>query len=275
MNLLSTALDSLSRDSLARHIFGEASRRAVQGVADSGQGSVVELTEMPLYQFLVLICLVFYFAWIYGHINRRGFKSFVGTGSAFTKSSEHGVHTGSGSHRVGDFILLWVLILGIYVLFLTKFLEVVDGVSFNYFSNILGGFSFTQHIERSGLGLWMLVVVVGFFLSIAWSAAMLYIADKISRKQSMLIAVFELRSKMLLYSVIYLMPCILLCSFGSYDSLRFYLALIMVLIFTVIYLIRSFLLFQSKKISILLWILYLCGVEIFPATLVWALFVRS
>ena len=42
----------------------------------------------------------------------------------------------------------------------------------------------------------------------------------------------------------------------------------------ILYLRESLRLFISKKISILNWILYLCSVEIFPASLVWLLLAR-
>ncbi len=275
MNLLSTFVDTLSREGTALHIFGEHSVRAVHAEDAIVGGRTVALSEDPLYQILVLVFLFFYFVWIYGYFNKRGFKSFVGTASAFDTNREEGVHTGASRRRVGDVALLWSLIIGVFLLFVTKVVEVTEGVAFALFPHLVDGEGVTMQISQVGLDRWMMTIVIGFFGSMLWSIGALYIADRLSRSGTILRAILELRSKMLLYSVIYLMPCVLLCAFGAYDSLRFYLALIMVVIFTLGYLIRSFLLFQSKKISILLWILYLCTVEIFPATLVWSIFTRS
>ncbi len=275
MTFLSTSLDSLTRESAALHIFGEQSRRVEYLAQRAGDGEFVAISEDIWFQLFVILSVVFYFVWIHRYINKQRFRPFVGVASAITKGREHGVHTGASRRRLGDIVLLWGLVVGIYVLFLTKSVEVADGVVLSYFDGFTSWRSITHQISEAGLNLWMLVVIVGFFFSMFWSIGILSLANKFSHRHTIYRPVLELRSQMLLYSVIYLMPFIILCSFGSYDSLRFYFALILVSIFTAIYLIRSFLLFQSEKISILLWILYLCTVEIFPATLVWALFVRS
>ncbi len=275
MNLLSIFVDSLSRDQITRHIFGEGSVRGVDDTEVVEMSRVVSLSNEPLYEIMVLIILLFYLVWVYRYFNKKGFKTFVGTASAITKSGEEGVHVGGSSRRIGDVVMLWSLILGIYALFITKIIEVVDGIAFRYFADGIEGEPMTRYIWDVGLEIWMVVVVVGFFFSMFWSLGVTYMCNHFSRLGNLFRPILELRSKMLLYSVIYLMPFILLCSFGAYDSIRFFIALIMVTIFTITYLIRSFLLFHSKKISILLWILYLCAVEIFPATLVWSIFTRS
>lgn len=275
MNLLSTFVDTLSRDGVTRHIFGEGSQRVVDNSELLTVGRGVALSNEPLFEILVLIILIFYIIWIYRYFNKQGFKSFVDAGSAITQSREEGVHTGGSSRRVGDIVMLWSLILGLYALFITKIIEVIDGILFTHFADLVGFDPMTEHIAGVGLELWMVVILCGFFASMFWSLGIIYFCDKLSRRGNIFRPILVLRSQMLLYSVIYLMPSILLCVFGAYDSIRFYVALIMVVIFTIIYLIRSFLLFHSKKISILLWILYLCAVEIFPASLVWSIFTRS
>lgn len=275
MNLLATFVDSLSREGAVHHIFGEQSYRVEGSFSGSVSHDILSLSEEPLYQVLVLVCMVFYFVWLYRYINKQGFASFVGAASAITNSRKVGVHAGSSSRRLGDTVLLWGLIVGIYVLFITKILEVSDGVTYVGSSGLANGRMITQHISQMGMSVWMGGIVVSFVWAMGWSIVVLYLADILSRSGTIFRSIFALRSQMLLYSVIYLMPIILLCAFGAYDSLRFYFALLMVTIFTLVYIIRTFLLFRTKKISILLWILYLCAVEIFPITLAWAFFTRS
>lgn len=272
MLLLSNGLDISSREQSARHIFGVSSERVVEVYGDSPSYIGVALSEEMLYQILVVVMMVFYIAWIYRFINVKGFRNFVSVGSAFSHIRNWGVHTGSSRRRLGDFLLLWSLIMGLFMLFVTKVMEVGDGVLFDYTG---GAYSISNEIMSLGMDRWMLVVVGGFLLSMLWSFVVLYVADRLSRSGTIFRSILELRSQTLLHSVVYLMPCILLCAFGAYGSVRFSLALLMVLGFTLWYLIRSFLLFQSKKISILLWISYLCAVEILPATLVWAIFTRN
>ncbi len=275
MNILSTFVDTLTREETARHIFGAESEQVAHEAILYNDGGVVSLSEEPLYQIVVLVCLVFYLIWIYRYIAKHGFKAFVGAASAIKENHNSGVHM-SSRFRMGDYVLQWSLILGIYILFITKVLEVAEGVAFSHFESFVDrAVPVTRLISEVGLNLWMGVILIGFFGSMVWSISTLYLADLLARRRSVFGEILQLKSRMLLYSVIYLMPCILLCAFGAYDSLRFYLALFMVIIFSLTYLIRSFLLFQSKKISILLWFLYLCAVEIFPITLVWSIFTRS
>lgn len=275
MNLLTTFVDTLSRDEVTRHIFGSDSQLVTDTTIKIPEPHGVALTNEPLFEILVLVMLLFYFVWIYRYFNKKGSSAFVGAASAITNLRKEGVHTGGSRRRIGDVVMLWSLILGLYMLFITKIIEVTDGLLLTHFSEMVDGESITEYIANVGLDIWMLVVMGGFFASMLWSILIMYVSDKLSKRGNIFRPILELKSQMLLYSVIYLMPVILLSAFGAYNSIRFYLALSMVGIFTITYLIRSFLLFTSKKISILIWILYLCAVEIFPATLVWSFFTRS
>lgn len=75
---------------------------------------------------------------------------------------------------------------------------------------------------------------------------------------------------------IILAPVILLFALSPLGSDTIWAGLLTAgwLITFLLYLRETFALFISKKISILLWILYLCAVEIFPVTLLWLLVVR-
>ena len=75
---------------------------------------------------------------------------------------------------------------------------------------------------------------------------------------------------------IILAPIILLFALSPLGSDTIWAGLLTAgwLITFLLYLRETFALFISKKVSILLWILYLCAVEIFPVTLLWLLVVR-
>lgn len=75
---------------------------------------------------------------------------------------------------------------------------------------------------------------------------------------------------------IILAPVILLFALSPLGSDTIWAGLLTAgwLITFLLYLRETFALFISKKVSILLWILYLCAVEIFPVTLLWLLVVR-
>lgn len=75
---------------------------------------------------------------------------------------------------------------------------------------------------------------------------------------------------------IILAPVILLFALSPLGSDTIWAGLLTAgwLITFLLYLRETFALFISKKVSILLWFLYLCAVEIFPVTLLWLLVVR-
>lgn len=75
---------------------------------------------------------------------------------------------------------------------------------------------------------------------------------------------------------IILAPVILLFALSPLGSDTIWAGLLTAgwLITFLLYLRETFALFISKKVSILLWILYLCALEIFPVTLLWLLVVR-
>ncbi|MFI3317002.1 MAG: DUF4271 domain-containing protein [Rikenellaceae bacterium] len=67
--------------------------------------------------------------------------------------------------------------------------------------------------------------------------------------------------------------CYVLTS-GKVQNIFMYIAAFELLIIILLFLHKTFMLFISKKVSLLHTILYLCAVEIFPITLIWGFFSR-
>ncbi len=61
---------------------------------------------------------------------------------------------------------------------------------------------------------------------------------------------------------------------GTVQEVFMYITVIQIVAIALMYFIKTFLLFLTKKVSLLHTILYLCAVEIFPITLVWGFFCR-
>lgn len=75
---------------------------------------------------------------------------------------------------------------------------------------------------------------------------------------------------------IVVIPPILLYLLTDYNIAEYitYFIVIEIIAIALLYLIESFFLFVSKKVSILHWFLYLCGVELLPIATIWALISR-
>ncbi len=71
-------------------------------------------------------------------------------------------------------------------------------------------------------------------------------------------------------------PTILCCLLTSGEQKQVFIYIVAAELFAIlaIFLYETFLLFLSKKVSLLHTILYLCAVEIFPVTLIWGFFCR-
>ena len=107
---------------------------------------------------------------------------------------------------------------------------------------------------------WMLLQAVGFVtLSRGFIAQLLQLRQLYFTLQNIIIT-----PTLLLF---------VLCERGT-GEIWFFLIVIELAITLLLYLREALNLFLSKKISILHWILYLCGVEIFPLSLLWLIVTR-
>ncbi len=262
--------DSTSRTSPANYIFGEASQ-LVRSVESTDGGYMSVLTNTTLFEVTLLVVLLLYLIWLGRYVARGEFVSFQRASysrSTFIGDLESQLSSGG---KIGDNVILCTLIVAIYVIFLTRIVEAIESLKLSSF--FYDG-SLSSHILDFGLERWMVMVAVGFIAIMVWSFAVFSAAGYLSHSNDLCRDVMRLKMRMLYSSVIFLMPWIVLSALRGGSDLFFYISMVFVGIFTLIYLIRSFLLFTSKKISILHWILYLCGVEIFPVTLIWAFFTR-
>jgi hypothetical protein len=72
-------------------------------------------------------------------------------------------------------------------------------------------------------------------------------------------------------------PAVLLCSGVNpvWDGVMLWLMAAEAAVLVISFILRTFLLFVGQKVSRLVWILYLCAVEIFPIALVWTLAAKN
>ncbi len=259
-------MDSLSRANfIEEHIFGKGAR-VVESAMEVG-GNVAQreyITDVTNYKVIITIFIILYFIWIGRSLANISGSSFKVSNPFAKLSKSEGLVK---SVKVGDIILDWALVVVLCALFTTRIVELLQP----YHIDMAG---LAQHISNMGVWAWMLLVS-GLFLSlVVWSSVVVMVSCFFMRRESMIQQFFTLKSRMLKMTVVWLLPVVLLSSLEQKNLFMSYLAIIVALIFILIYLFRSYLLFASQKISILHWILYLCTVEIFPLTLLWAFFVR-
>ncbi len=264
--------DTLSREEIARFIFGDDSRLSLasevgRGVAASPSGGVVSLSQLLSYEIVVVVCVVLYICWIFRYTTQHNANTvhqslfLRGDGTSSENYSE-----------LRDIMLSWSLVVALSIILSTRFVDWVNSSDYlPYFSS----FNLVGRIIDIGYEMWIMGVAAVFVFSMFWCAAVAYIISFFSRSQHLFLAIMNFRSQMVLLSVLFLLPVILISAFEADDSAVAYLAVFSILTMLWVYLFRSFLLFTSQKISILQWILYLCTVEIFPITLIWAFFTRS
>lgn len=126
------------------------------------------------------------------------------------------------------------------------------------------------------------VLALSLLATLAWcgvvifQASLIRITGAITLSQPFISQLVLLRRTYFSLAVIITSPTLLLfalCPRGT-GGAWFIVGAVELIITAVLYLRESLNLFISKKISILLWILYLCTVEVFPISLLWLLAAR-
>ncbi len=222
------------------------------------------ITDVTNYKVIIILFIIVYFIWI-GRSLANISGSTVRVSNPFAKITEsEGLVR---SVKIGDVLLDWILVIALCMLFTTRVVELLQP----YHPDVV---DLAIHVSNLGMWLWMSLVGVIFLAMLVWSTVVVGVSCYFMRCEPMIQEFFTLKSRMLKMAVIWLLPLVLLSSLEQENIFMTYLAIIMAVTFIGIYIYRSFLLFINQKISILHWILYLCAVEIFPLTLIWAFFVR-
>jgi hypothetical protein len=120
--------------------------------------------------------------------------------------------------------------------------------------------------------LWAVVAVV---LLVQW--AFLKAAGGFTFSGKFAGAVTEIKNTHLAVTTLFLTPAILLWTGVNpvWDTIMFWAIVMEGTLLLVSFVFRTFLLFVGQKVSLLVWILYLCAVEIFPIALVWTLVAKN
>ena len=118
--------------------------------------------------------------------------------------------------------------------------------------------------------------MAAFVAVVAVQYAMLAVAGGITRSWSMMAVLLRIRLIYFVLATVIVLPPVLMWQMngGAGGEVWLRAACLAAAVAVVMYARESVTLFNSKKISILHWILYLCIVEIMPFTLLWQIVVR-
>ena len=118
--------------------------------------------------------------------------------------------------------------------------------------------------------------MAAFVAVVAVQYAMLAVAGGITRPWSMMAVLLRIRLIYFVLATVIVLPPVLMWQMngGTGGEVWLRVACLAAAVAVVMYVRESVTLFNSKKISILHWILYLCIVEIMPFTLLWQIVVR-
>ncbi len=136
---------------------------------------------------------------------------------------------------------------------------------------VLGGFGLGMAVSQCiGIPGWMTVaglcIAAGAVWSLQWS--ILAVAGRLTLYNDFTTRLFYMRKMFAATMCMTLLPVFLLLSLSGSSAMLWGLVFLGA-IFVFFILLRTLMLFMREKLSILLWILYLCGIELLPvATLV-------
>jgi hypothetical protein len=127
-------------------------------------------------------------------------------------------------------------------------------------------------IPLASIALWIMWVVV---VLVQW--ALLKIAGEFTFSGHLTGAIAEVKNTHLAVAALFLVPTVVFWSGVNpvWDTIMMWTIVVEGAVLLISFVFRTFLLFVGQKVSILVWILYLCAVEIFPIALVWTLVVKN
>lgn len=248
------------REATPAELFGEAS--TVVPPAPTLRSDAVSLTENAVFQSFVLLLAMTYATLLYRNIGdiRMLFAQLSRERSARERLAED-----PGSSGFTRFLHL---VAAIGMLFL--------GVVAVKYGDVLLPHLISGTLPHGAVLALSLLVTLACTLIVLLQALLLRTIGALTVSQGFIARLLLLRRSCFALTVLVTAPVLLLfalCPRNTGD-VWFVVITIELAIAVILYFRESLQLFISKKISILNWILYLCGVEIFPFSLLWLLLVR-
>ncbi len=255
-----------SQEEIIEYIFGAGSRLAggVARASHTTEEVAINLTNQLNYEIFILIFLIIYFIWLGRAITNNVRESFTIANPFAPIKEAEGL---GGSIGVGDRLLDWGLL---FVMFALGATRIVDALRAN--SPLME--RLYEAIVQMGIWSWLGVVATAFVIYVGWSLTLVNFMGQLLGRKELSRDIITIKSRLLMIAVVWLLPVILLCSFENGGMVMTFIATVGAVLFISIYIFRTFSLFAAQKISNLHWILYLCAVEIFPISFIWALFAR-
>ncbi|MBQ9138739.1 MAG: DUF4271 domain-containing protein [Alistipes sp.] len=237
--------------------FGEASVFVAESAAAAGQS----VSYGALFQIAVL---VIGFAYTFFIVRYWDFlRYFI--------ISALGVHQGSGDKahiNPGEQtnIEVVMIILGV----LTLALCALRGVG------MWGAEALTDMTPSVAAWVVTLVALGAILLTLGYQFGTVYLSAAVCERGDMGRALAGIKSLYLAVGFVAVIPfgILFLLSASTVATVGFWGAILCALIAVIVFVKETFFFFVSQKISILHWILYLCALEIFPASLILAPFLR-
>ncbi len=292
---MAEGVDTLSREGLLRTIFGEGSKLGdvtpseplsqgaatmVDGVVEAVEqigaraSEVVGFTHELLFYIVMVVTMLTYLIWIVRYISHRQRGDY--SDERWIYGDEESRNYGGVSLKFSDVVLSLTIMMGLITLLISLFADWVLMGAWGDAIDPYGAFySFVTRIEAMGLRVVMMAVASYLVLSILWFALICIVAGQTVSSNRWSRMIVKLKSQFILPIMLYFMPFVIFTTLFDDNEMLRYVVVIEAVSFVLVYILRSFLLFVTQKISILQWFLYLCGVEILPITVVWAVLVRS
>lgn len=250
----------LWRDTTARAVFGAESVAVPAGKLQLPDTD--SLTENGVFQSFVLLLAAMYAMLLYRNIG--DIRTLFGNLSREASSRER-LTEDPGSSGFSRFLHI---VTAIGMLFL--------GVMAVKYGDTLLPHFLTGTLPRGAVLALSLLATLACTLIVLLQGLLLRAVGALTVSQDFIARLLLLRRCCFALTVLLTSPALLLfalCPRNTGD-VWFLIITIELAVAAILYLRESLRLFISKKISILNWILYLCSVEIFPASLVWLLLAR-
>ena len=256
--------EGLEREmSPAEAIYGERSVVANGTLQRSGREARSEsfLTENVVFESLVIVCFAAYCLLVF-HYKRYILASLtIFKGKSFTDKL-----LDESSKVFGKFINSAILLsLLTLALSTVKFIDIGYGARVTEY---LPGWG----VAGLGLGLWGAIVLI-----VAYQQVMLKAVGGLTLDQPFAEKLISLKKIVLALTAVVVVPAFLLFALSAHQWARplgVIIAVELSLIF-ILFMFKSYILFMDQKISILLWFLYLCAVEIFPVSIIVLLILKN
>lgn len=237
--------DSL-REVAEREVFGVSSQLFNSSSIGEQSAELMESVSRggAWHDIVVLILLGLYIIWLNG---------FVGDIKNHSKGSAYNSEPQSKNSLqgyIGGHLLTYILVVSTMTLML---------------SNLLG--------HSDWRAIWQ--IIIGWHILFGVETLMVRVASFLSYDESMFGETMLLKMQYWITTMVWTLPILLMFSSAFGLRVNLYVTIIQTIAVLCGYIFTSLRLFVSKKISILNWFLYLCGVEMLPKILLWTFLIRN